>query len=561
MAILNSPNAGSRQKSKLLSAGLPVEHYLRLIIHRKWIVLAVFLIVSGGVAIYALRLPNIYSSDTLILVDPQKVPESYVKSTVTGDIRNRLGTLSNQILSATRLQKIIDTLNLYPEERKKAAREDVISKMRADISTNVVSDFGGSQDLQAFRIIYSGRDPILVSRVTNQLASLFIDENLKARQDQATGTTDFLQNQLQETRKALELQENQLKDFRLRHIGEMPEQQSASLQILGTLQAQLQLEGEALNRAESQKAMAESVMAQSAPVVDMDPALAPKPVTSPSQPGTGGRTTSRLDPLAADRALLAQELTHLGPNNPDVRRLKSKIEQEEARAKAAAPTETTAVAVPPPPSLPEVMEAAPPTRVPRPAPHVNPILQSQIKSAETEIARHKDEQQRIEKLINGYRAKLDAIPVNEQAITSLTRDYEMSKAHYSQLLDRELSAETATQLEIRQKGESFTVLDPAMPAERPSQPNRRLYYAGGILAGIALGLLGAMATEVLGMSITESQDVWETIGISVLGVIPVILTQSDKTIRRRRWIVAGSSATFAVLVVGAILFLKMRGGV
>jgi polysaccharide biosynthesis transport protein len=442
------------------------------------------------------------------------------------------------------------------------AREDVIAKMRRDIFTNIVSDFGGSQDLQAFKISYSGRDPRLVAQVTNQLASLFIDENWKAREQQATGTTEFLENQLQETRKALEAQESQLKDFRLKHIGEMPEQQSASLQILGTLQAQLQLEGEALSRAESQKAIAESMMTQSAPVVDMDPSTQPRPAAS--QSSAAGRTPQRVDPLAADRAQLAQELTHLGPNNPDVRRLRAKIEQEEAQVNAAPPVETTAIVVPPPPPpKPETEAVDPPvrSRAPQSQLHINPVLQSQIQSAEAEIAKHKDEQQRLEKLVNSYRVRLDAIPVNEQAITSLTRDYEMSKAHYSQLLDRELSAETATQLEIRQKGEKFEVLDPALPAERPSRPSRSVYYGGGVIGGLFLGLLAAVATELLGMSITDSQDVLDTTGVSVLGVIPVIFTQSDKKIQRRRWILAASTATFAGLVVGAIVFLKIHGQV
>ncbi len=123
-----------RQKQPAPSATLPLEHYARLLYHRKWVVLSVFALVAGGTFFFAQSLPNIYQSETVILVDPQKVPESYVKSTVTGDIRNRLGTLSQQILSATRLQKIIDTLNLYPEERKTLAREDVITKMRSEIS-------------------------------------------------------------------------------------------------------------------------------------------------------------------------------------------------------------------------------------------------------------------------------------------------------------------------------------------------------------------------------------------------------------------------------------------
>jgi polysaccharide biosynthesis transport protein len=562
MANLSSTSTGVRPKQQAPGTGAPVEHYLRLILHRKLLILCVFVLVTGAVAIYCERMPNIYTSNTLILVDPQKVPDSYVKSTITGDIRNRLGTLSQQILSATRLQKIIDELNLYPQERKTLAREDVITKMRSDISTSIVSDFGGSQDLQAFRIQYSGRDPHLVATVTNQLASLFIDENWKAREQQATGTSDFLANQLQETRKVLEDQESKLKDFRLKHIGEMPEQQTADLQILGQLQAQLQTEGEALSRAESQKSILESMMTQSARVVDVDP---PEAV---GLPGTSGRT-QLADPLSADRALLTALLSKYSPAHPDVVRLKKKIELAEAQIQAKAVSNNNATAsvpvpvpvpVPPPPK--DVNAGpVPPSRAAAAnasATHFNPILQSQIKAAEVEIEKHKEEQQRLSKLVTGYRSKLDSIPVNEQSIAALSRDYEMNKAHYSQLLDRELSAETATQLEIRQKGEKFVVLDPAIPAERATSPNRLIINGGGAIAGLLLGLLAALATEVLGMSITESKDVTDAIGVSVLGVIPVILTQSDRLRRRRRLIMAAASTTLAALVAGAILFLKFH---
>jgi uncharacterized protein involved in exopolysaccharide biosynthesis len=248
LASRTRPTAAD-QRTNLLTP----EHCLRLIFHRKWLILGIFGLTSAVTAVISARLPNVYSSDTLIMVDPQKVPDNYVKATVSGDIRNRLGTLKQQILSATRLQKIIDNLNLYPTEKKTMAREDVIARMRSDIAVSVVSDFGSSQDLQAFRIEYSGGDPQLVSQVTNELASLFIEENLKAREQQAEGTSEFLTNQLEETRKTLEDQEAKLKDFRLKHIGEMPEQQDADLQILGQLQSQLQLEGDALNRAEQQK--------------------------------------------------------------------------------------------------------------------------------------------------------------------------------------------------------------------------------------------------------------------------------------------------------------------
>src|SRR6266545_253682 len=126
--MVSSGPAAQRERQKVVATegGGPwsVEHYLRLLYHRKWLVLSVFVVVSAATAAISRSLPDIFLSYTLILVDPQKVPETYVKSTVTGDVRNRLGTLSQQILSATRLQKIIETFNLYQEDRKKLARED-----------------------------------------------------------------------------------------------------------------------------------------------------------------------------------------------------------------------------------------------------------------------------------------------------------------------------------------------------------------------------------------------------------------------------------------------------
>src|SRR5258708_33084652 len=161
MANTGTTSVSGRRQREAADSGsnLSPEHYLRLVFHRKWLVLGVFIAGSAATYVTSSRLPNVYTSETVILVDPQKVPEAYVRSTVTGDVRNRLGTLSQQILSATRLQKIIDTLNLYPVEKKTFAREDLISMMRAHIDVNVVSDFGASQDLQAFRIGFTGKDP------------------------------------------------------------------------------------------------------------------------------------------------------------------------------------------------------------------------------------------------------------------------------------------------------------------------------------------------------------------------------------------------------------------
>jgi polysaccharide chain length determinant protein (PEP-CTERM system associated) len=529
------------------------EHYLRLILHRKWLIIGTFLLVTAITIGVSHRLPDIYSSETLIMVDPQKVPDSYVKATVTGDVRNRLGTLSQQILSTTRLQKIIDTLSLYPTEKKTLAREEIITKMRKDISVSLES--GSSQDLQAFRIMYRGRDPRLVAQVANELATQFIDENLKARELQATGTNEFLQSQLNETRKTLEAQEAKLRDFRLRHIGEMPEQQNADLQILGQLRSQLQLEGESLARAEQQKSYLQSTMTQAAPVVDLD-GQEQKPFSDGAgQSGKAADTSTSAAPskLANLQARLNSLQGRYTDQYPEIRKLRQEIADEEAKERTAkpAPPAEVAVSADPPPSTPAPSAKRALASLPR---YVNPVLQSQLRTVEDEIAKHKQEQERLNKLASGYQGKLEAIPVREQEIADLVRDYEISKAHYQQLLNNQLSAETATQLEIRQKGEKFSILDPAQPAGKPSSPNRKLINLGGGLAGLALGLALALVTELMGISIIVPEQLVEVTGGPLLEVIPVIRTYVDRR-QKRRLILA---AVVTLLASGTMLFYRYR---
>lgn len=517
--------------------------------------------VSAATFLVARRMPNVFTSETLVLVNPQKVPDTYVRATVTGDVRNRLGTLSQQILSATRLQRIIETLNLYPEERKTAAREDVISRMRGDISVNVISDYGASQDLQAFRISYRGAEPQLVAKVTQDLANLFIDENLKARTAQATGTSEFLTSQLGETLKNLEVQEGALKNFKMRHVGEMPEQQVATLSILGQLQSQLQIENEALNRAEQQKAYLQSMMVQVAPVVDLDDGkrAGPPPASVAASAGK-----APVDPLRAELTRL--EARGYTSSHPSIRQLKAQIAEQDAKAAAAdakekaeakakaeedAKAEAAIVAAAPVPE--------PEKSTPAPVTSYNPVLLSQLSNLDGEIAKHKEESQRLRTSMRGYQSRLEAIPVREQEMTKLVRDYETAKAHYTQLKESQMSAETATQLEINQKGERFEVLDYAQPAEKPTSPNRMLINGAGSLSGLLLGIFLAIGTEFLGMSITSADDVMAVTGLPVLEVIPVITTQMDRRIRRRRIFVAAGTAFVGSLAVGVALFMRSQG--
>jgi hypothetical protein len=256
--------------------------------------------------------------------------------------------------------------------------------------------------------------------------------------------------------------------------------------------------------------------------------------------------------------------------HPDVVKLRRKIAEDEGKQSVAG----VVAVVPPsnsdtPPSIPvPTPSGAAYPRSPepilnkassRPVEHYNPVLQAQLGQLDGEIAKHKQEQQRLSKLIAGYQARLELIPVREQEITGLERDYGMSKVHYGQLLDKQLSAETATQLEIRMKGQKFVVLDPALPAERPTRPNRPVLDVGGAIGGLVLGLLLAILPEFRGMSIIAPRDITATGSLTVLEMIPVIQTGADRRIQKLRLTMATATAAIGTLGLCAVILYHYRG--
>ena len=223
-----------------------VRHY------RGWIVLGTVLLSLAGFTV-VLLMPDRYKATTTILVDPQKVSEKYVSPTVNSDPGQRLTTITQQVLSSTRLQQIIDDMHLYPELRGKISREELIDLMRKDITITVKQ--GSSSGLSAFTIEYEGRQRQQVAQVANQLAASFIEWNVKSREQQSQDTTEFLDAQLKEAKQNLEQQEARLSAFKMRHLGEMPEQQPANMQALTQLQGQFQANADALNRLEVERTL------------------------------------------------------------------------------------------------------------------------------------------------------------------------------------------------------------------------------------------------------------------------------------------------------------------
>ena len=220
---------------------------------------AALIALGGGAITFAVvhYLPAVYRSEALILVDSQRIPEKYVSSSVNSEVQDRLMTIRQQILSTTRLLKIIDSFGLYKEERKKLVQEEIIEKMQQDISIKI--EKGWVRDRPgAFRVGYEGQNPALVTEVANQLANLFIEENLRAREKEAEGTADFIENQLKEAKKTLDDLEARVSQYKLQHNGELPQQETSLSGTLNRLQVELQGNQDGLNRAQQNRIVLQS---------------------------------------------------------------------------------------------------------------------------------------------------------------------------------------------------------------------------------------------------------------------------------------------------------------
>lgn len=514
------------------------------------LILGIWVICGAITVAVVYSLPAIYTAEALILVDSQKIPERYVATTVTNDIQDRLATISQEILSTSRLQKIMDDFGLYREERKTHVQEEIFKMMRDDINVKLEHGWTGGKP-GAFRVGYSGKNPVVVAQVANRIASLYIEENLRTREIQAEGTSEFIQTELQAAKKKLDSMDAQIAAYRIKHTGELPEQEGALGGALNRLQMEQNSNREAIARNENTKATLENTLKLANATLA---ALTgePEPPSSASQPATEAKNPEVAAPVADDppppvsgapkrsailEAQLAEMLLVLGTAHPDVKRMRAEIAAtKEAEAKAPP--------VPVPPARTRIIAAAPQAS-PKPT-GPNPLqvgqakerietLESQISLVDQEIKAREVEQERITKDIANFQGRLTSIPVREQEIAQLTRDYENFKNTYHSLLDKQTSAEMATDMERREKSERFTLLDPARVPEEPFKPNRPVLDGLGSVFGIVLALIIAISQEVRKGALLGE---WELPpGVPVLARVPRIpafRTKSKRWFRNRR---------------------------
>jgi polysaccharide chain length determinant protein (PEP-CTERM system associated) len=495
---------------------------------RKWCIAVPALVIAVAVAAWTHYLPDQYRSETLILVVPQRVPESYVRSTVTTRIEDRLQAISQQIMSRTKLEQIIQDFNLYTGERKTLIMEDIVDQMRKYIDVQVVKG-------DAFRVSFISDEPRTAMRVTERLASFFIDESLRDRALLADGTNQFLEAQLEQARRALIDTEQKLEAYRRRHAGELPTERDSNIQGVHNTEMQLQALIESLNRDRDRHLVVERAISDAQMAATLAETAA---AAAPAPPSAEPAEAPAANQLRAAQAALQALALRLKPEHPDIGRLKRQITELQRRADAeAAARPVSADPVPPSPA-----DAVRRSRL--------DDLRTELGNLDRQIAFKTGEEARVRKVLADYQKRLEATPTRESELTDLTRDYATLQTAYQSLLTKKQDSQISTNLERRQIGEQFRILDPARLPERPFSPNRPLIYGMGVLAGLAVGFGLVALMEYLDRTMRSEADVRTALNLPVLATIPLIRESAP---RRKRVATESASAAAALLATLAAI--------
>jgi polysaccharide biosynthesis transport protein len=453
-----------------------------------------FILVASAILFAALLtgvhfVPDEYEATTTILAHPRRVPEKYVATTVPEDPADRLNLLQQETLSSTRLLEVIQKFGLYPDLVQKRGRDAAVIQMRRQIKIQIAH--ATSSGPSSFTLTFKGDSSKTTAAVANELANSFILKNLSNREQQVQGTTSFISDELARARADLDAQEAQLRVFRMAHLGEMPEQMNANVQAIGQLQAQYESVSDKLAQLE-----AEQMLIENSP--ESDPALR----GGSSSPAVIIRTQ-----LSQEQAHLTDLLTHATPSHPDVVVSQAKIEELKNQLNALHSTAGQTG---------------------------DRSVNTRLQVLDKERTHLSAEQSAIKARLDAYQTKVDAVPLRQEQLSGLTRDYETARDHYRSLLEKYYSARMAGELESRQDAERFEVLDPATPPEHPSEPNRRLLWALSALVALAGGFIIAYAREYIDSSVKTEADLLKMLptDVEMLGLISSISSNPSPSSQR-----------------------------
>lgn len=510
-----------------------IKKYVDLVINR-WRLLAVSLLVAitAGLAYY-LYVPKIYQSTSLLSFEQRQInPSKMAPEDSKIKLEETLATLKEMVISRNSLEKVITQFSLYEKERKGLPIEDVIESMRKQI------EIKPALKGDIFSVSFQGFDPQKVMKVTNALASLFIEENLKYREERATETSKYTQDELAMSKKVLDEKEVLMRDYKLKNYNEMPEQRESNLARLKALNDRNQGIQNSIQELERTKVMAQE---QAAWQQRLTAARAPSDsvVSSSRQPESDADRLQRL------RGYLGELLGKYTEQHPEVRRTKQLIEQLEGQVGKAKPESGKATGS----SRAHLSESL-----------ENQRLQIQLKGIDANIQKLRADLAVIPEEMAKYQRWIEAAPVREAEWKGLTRDYEQLRHNYDQLVAQNLQAQSAQNLEHNQKGSKFKVVDSARLPEKPSKPNFLKVLLVAIAAGLALSFGTILGLDLMDTSFKDVGEIEEYIGVPVVCAISYI--KKDGETRRARFLFRLSVALVSIYGAGllaAIAYLWFKG--
>ncbi len=515
--------------------------FLQILRRRFWLLVVPPLITTFAALLYSSSVPNMYESDMLIAIEPQRVPDSFVRSTVTLQTDHRLDALQVQVLSRTTLQQVIDEFGLYQHERVTTSIEEVLAKMREAIRVDLETPRPrGRNDAQpsAFHVRFTYPDPELAAAVTQRIGTHFVEQNIRDRGGLASATNAFLEGQLTEARGRLEGQEQRLEAFRQRHGKELPTQSQTNVQALSSAQMQAQSLVESVARDRDRKMMLERIYREAA----AEPAAPVVPAGDPRSPGgeIPAGATPQQQVVSARASLAALELRYTD-NHPDVVRARRQLAELEARVAAETSgspanrgTATTLAAAVVDPVRRESLRQ----------------MTAEIESLDRQIAFKESEERRVRSEISEYQRRLEAVPGLESEWVKLTRDYDTLQTGYRDLLTKSSAAQVAANLEAEDIGERFRIVDPATVPVQALASMRLRYNATGLAIGLFLGIGVVVLLELLNRSFRTELDVLEVLDLPVLASVPRIESAAEQLGDRRRRMLMAAVGVVAIATVG-----------
>jgi polysaccharide chain length determinant protein (PEP-CTERM system associated) len=508
---------------------------------RRFLIIPAALGLVGALMVSRTYVPK-YTADTLIQIIPQRVPDSFVKSTVTTNVDDRLKSIKQQIMSRTALERVVNEFDLYPDLRGQSV-DKAVSAVRSGIAIEPVLDRPGrrmpNEQIDAFTVAFTYTDPAAAVRVTESLASRFIDENSRIRSSQAESTNEFLEAQLTELRGRLKTAEDKVKAFQIAHSTSLPTQQPANLQLLQSTQVQIQSLAQTLQADRDRRTMLESMLNAA---VQEDAAAASAPAAPPPGAQPGALAGTARQQLEQARANLAQLELRLKPEHPDVARAKRQIRDLEAKAEAEARASGGGSA----PTVPlSPLDQQRRERIRQ--------YRADIAQLTSQIAFKENEDRRLRGLLAQYEGRIQAVPGLEAEYTALTRDYDALKTQYQQLNQRSEESKISRNLEVRQDAEQFRILDKAGVTGTPMSMARLQTNVGGLILGFVLGLAFLAANEVFRALFKSEADVVGALSLPVLAVVPYVASAREQAAAARRkrmlWMADAGVAVCCVTLV------------